>query len=116
MPENNDYKELINTGGKFLLEGLGGSIADAAKATAAQLLENLVETSVSYVSQVLAEEIGKNKEGVVLQGIQIQNLNINLTAEVVQQLNMNPNEVKNIFGEQIKEATVKAIVQKLSDI
>ena len=92
------------------------TIADAAKATAAQLLENLVETSVSYVSQVLAEEIGKNQEGVVLQGIQIQNLNINLTAEVVQQLNMNPNEVKNIFGEQIKEATVKAIVQKLSDI
>ena len=41
--------------------------------------------------------------------IQIQNLYINLNAEVVQQLNLNPKEVKNYFGEQIMEAITTAI-------
>ena len=41
--------------------------------------------------------------------IQIQNLYINLNAEVVQQLNLSPKEVKNYFGEQIMEAITTAI-------
>ena len=50
----------------------------------------------------------------VVEAIHIQNLNICLTAEVVQQLNMNPNEIQNFFAEQIKEATVKVILHKFS--
>ena len=100
-----------NTDSKFLIEGLGGSISEAAKATAAQLLEDLVAASVTYVGQALAEQITQQKEGVVVEAIQIQNLNINLTAEIIQQLNMNPNEVQNYFAEQIKEATVKALLK-----
>lgn len=47
--------------------------------------------------------------------IQIQNLYINLNAEVVQQLNINPKEVRNYFGEQIMEAITTAIRKDKND-
>ena len=47
--------------------------------------------------------------------IQIQNLYINLNAEVVQQLNLNPKEVRNYFGEQIMEAITTAIRKDKND-
>ena len=75
---------------KFLLEGLSGSVADAARATAARHLQDMVEQG-----ELPAE------------AIHIQDLHITLTAEVVQQLNMNPQEVRNYFADQIK-AAVKA--------
>lgn len=50
----------------------------------------------------------------VIETIQIQNLNIYLTCEEVQQLNMNPQEVINYFAEQLKEVTVKVILQDSS--
>lgn len=43
--------------------------------------------------------------------VQIQNLNINLTSDVVQQLNMNPKEVINQLTEQIKETTLNAMAK-----
>ena len=76
--------------GSFILEGLGGSISDAAKESASRLLQDMVEQG-----ELPAE------------AIHIQDLHITLTAEVVQQLNMNPQEVRNYFADQIK-AAVKA--------
>lgn len=77
---------------RFLLEGLPGSVAEAAKDTAARLLQDMVDQG-----EIPAD------------AIQIQDLHIHLTAEVVQQLNMNPAEVKNYFAQQIKEATFQAL-------
>ena len=42
----------------------------------------------------------------------IQNITINITTEVVTQLNMNPQQVVNHFHGQIKEALDKAVQQK----
>ena len=84
----------FDTEGLFILEGLDGTIADAARATVARLLNDMMDRG-----EIPAETI------------QIQNLSINLTAEVVQQLNMNPKEVQNYFAEQIKEATAKALLK-----
>ena len=83
----------LETNGTFLLEGLTGSVADAARATAARLLQDMVEQG-----ELPAE------------AIHIQDLHISLTADVVQQLNMNPQEVRNYFAQQIKEATAQAIL------
>ena len=43
----------------------------------------------------------ENKEGTTIYNI--QNLNIYLTADIVQQLNVNPQQVMNQLHEQIKE-------------
>ena len=66
------------------------------------LFESLVVESLSYVAQLFSDEIDKSKDGIVIESIQIQNLNINLTADVVHQLNMNPQEVINQFTEPTK--------------
>ena len=43
------------------------------------------------------------------EAIHIQDLHITLTADVVHQLNMNPQEVRNYFADQIREAATKAL-------
>ena len=52
----------------------------------------------------------ENRQGTTI--IQIQNLNINLTAQVVEQLNMNPKEVINQLTEQIRETALNSFTQE----
>ena len=100
---------------------------DESESGDAKIIESLQRTSLNVeiapsgeVSTTVGNAIkptGITNEQVVVernQGItyvQIQNLNINLTADVVQQLNMNPKEVFNQLSEQIKESTLNAIAK-----
>ena len=61
--------------------------------------------SISVDQQVKVE----NRQGSTV--VHIDNLTINLNAEMVQQLNMNPKEVINQLAEQIKETTVQALLK-----
>lgn len=100
---------------------------DASESGDAKIIESLQRTSLNVEiapSGEVSTTVGnatkaavKTSEQVVVerhQGttiVQIQNLNINLTADVVQQLNMNPKEVINQLSEQINETTLNAIAK-----
>ena len=55
----------------------------------------------------------ERKQGTTI--IHIENLTINLNAEVVQQLNMNPEEVVNQLTEQIQQTSLKALSEKTTN-
>ena len=70
----------------------------------AQIVRNIPVTDAKPI-------VIKHKERTIIYNI--QNITINISAEVVNQLNMNPNEVVNHFHDQIEEALDKAVKEGL---
>ena len=101
----------IAAGSKLLLESAG--VVGAVAISSPILVGSLLAAGAFCIGKIFSED-DESESGDANQGItyvQIQNLNINLTADVVQQLNMNPKEVFNQLSEQIKESTLNAIAK-----
>jgi len=113
----------IAANGKFLLESIGNSAIKAALLTSPMLM-NLLAAGAVHIGKLFSDDDStspkddtpveatgsmyvERKQGTTI--IHIENLTINLTAEVVQQLNINPEEVINQLTEQIQQTSLKAI-------
>ena len=119
----------IAASGKFLLESMGDSPIRAAFLASPMLMRLLAagalhigklssdDDSTSPIADAPVEATGsmyvERKQGTTI--IHIENLTINLNAEVVQQLNMNPEEVINQLSEQIQQASLKALSEKTTN-
>ncbi len=79
-------------------------------------ISTTVSTSTEAAASVKLDQQVKveNHQGTTV--IHIDNLIINLNAEMVQQLNLNPKEVINQLTEQIKETTLKNMVQESKNL
>lgn len=75
-------------------EGLGASAVGAAVTASPVLVGTLLAAGAFYMIE--------NRQGTTV--VHIDNLTINLNAEMVHQLNMNPKEVINQLAEQIKKS------------
>ncbi len=103
----------VATISKCLLEGLGVTTLGSSTIYSHVLLGTFLATGSFYIGKLFScdnKEQVEHHQGTT--AIHIDNLTINLTAETVQQLNMNPKEVINQFKDQIQQASLKAIVQK----
>ena len=81
-------------------------IADDGQMTTTVSTATETSASVKVDQQVTV----KNQQGTTT--VHIENLTINLNAEMVQQLNMNPKEVINQLTEQIQQTSLKALAEK----
>ncbi len=90
---------------KFLLESLGATAVGTSVISSPLLLGTLLAAGAFYIGKLI-----DNHQGATV--IHINNLVINLNAEMVQQLNMNPKEVINQLKDQIQQTSLKAIPPK----
>ncbi len=98
---------------KCLLESLGAVTIGSSAIYSHVLLGTMLAVGAFYIGKLFSsenKEMVENHQGTT--AIHIDNLTINLNAETVQQLNMNPKEVINQFKDQIQQASLKAIAQK----
>ncbi len=98
---------------KCLLESLGVTALGSSAIYAHILLGTMLAVGAFYIGKHIScdnKEMVENQQGTT--AIHIDNVTINLNAEMVQQLNMNPKEVINQFKDQIQQASLKAIAQK----
>ena len=80
-------------------------IADDGQMTTTVSTARETSATVKVDQQVTVE----NQQGTTT--VHIDNLTINLNAEMVQQLNMNPKEVINQLTEQIQQTSLKALAE-----
>ncbi len=103
----------VAAGSKCLLESLGAIPLGSSAIYAHVLLGTMLAVGAFYIGKLIScdnKEMVENHQGTTT--IHIDNVTINLNAEMVQQLNMNPKEVINQFKDQIQQASLKAIAQK----
>ena len=124
--EQGKISSAIAASGKFLLESIGDSAVRAVFLTSPMLM-SLLAAGALRIGKLSSDDdrdsskddapvkatdsmYVERKQGTTI--IHIENLTINLTAEVVQQLNMNPEEVVNQLTEQIQQTSLKALAEK----
>lgn len=81
-------------------------LAKAEEGIPSALYLDYVSCSMSITNEPSQATIVEKKQGTTII-YQIQNLNVYLTAEVVNQLNMNPEKVMNIIHDQVQAEIVQ---------
>lgn len=99
-----------STDGK-ILETLQRTSLDVRIADDGQMSTTVcTATETSATVKVDQQVTVENRQGTTT--VHIDNLTINLNAEMVQQLNMNPKEVINQLTEQIQQTSLKALADR----
>lgn len=100
-----------SSGDGKILESLQRTSLDVRIADDGQMTTTVsTATETSKTVKVDDQVVVENHQGTTI--VHINNLTINLNAEMVQQLNMNPKEVINQLTEQIQQTSLKAIADK----
>ena len=125
--EKDTVSSAFAAGGKFLLESVGTSVVGAAF-LASPMLMRLFAAGAVHIGRLFSDgdstspkadaPVGatdsmciERQQGTTIIHIHNLAITINLTADVVHQLNMNPEEVINQLTEQIQQTSLKAIAE-----
>ena len=104
--EKDKVTSALAASGRYFLESVSNSIF-GAPFYASPLLMRLIAAGAVHIGKNPSDGDSPSSQGTTI--IHIENVTINITADVVHQLNMNPQEVINQLTEQIQQTSFKAI-------